>query len=304
MTLVTAVLGRRAQTGVVSGSSGTLAALATMALAVTACTPAVESRPPTTTGQGVAQRDGITVSLTLDRTTTTPGTSVGAALVIRNTGPTAVPWRGNGCELTAPISVIADSPDEAEPVAPGPFDALREQLLRDAGRPAQPELRDRVAPDPRASCRRLDHGFSELAPGGVIRVSAVWPATTLLGTPAGPGTYRIDAEFPMLRGGAAIVPADFDARRDLDPVGVSVEFSVAADGPTPVEQTPGWSLDRILADRTVASLLAAQPGAWSTARLRYTGDEWRLTVSLADGAGLTATIDDSPFAAPTVVVAK
>jgi hypothetical protein len=244
-------------------------------------------------------RDGVAVTLALERAATRPGDLVGVLLVVRNVGADPVLWRGNGCALSSPITVVPGAGRRsAEVRGEDPRAALAAALTEGADSPASVvRLRDEAGGGA-ASCA-VDHGFSELAPGAALRYSGAWPARTVLGAPAVSGDYLVRGEFTRLRSDVPLVPAAYRADRDSRPIRVELPLTAAARDAAATGLSGAAAVERLLSHPDLAALTGDRD-VWASARLHYRDGVWDLRVPVDRAHVIVAQIADSPFSAPTV----
>lgn len=274
-----------------------LRSLTVLWLSVAACTPpaATPGEPSSTT----IVQDGLALTLTLESRTTAPGEALGMVFDVRNVGAGAIMWRGIGCAMSAPITVL--------PLAPpaDPMHGQRDEDLADAlaeltagvDDPAQVE----VLPDGISSGSRscaLDHGYSELRGGASLRFRGVWPASTVLGAPLVPGTYLVRAEFARLRADAALVPADYRADRDAILIAMETQVTVTSAG-GPSGLSARTAAERMISNPDVAATLVEAAGPIAP-RLSFASGVWELRIRLGGRRSLVAHLPNHPGAAPVV----
>jgi len=273
-----------------------VATLATLvALLAAACTSTssadAESGPSAT-----AVQDGVEVTLTLTRGTITSGEEVGVAFVVRNTGDDPLLFRGNGCALSAPVVVLlAGEPRALRERARDPRAELVADLAAMSRVPHSVAGAGDVPLPGDASHCAVDHGFSELEPGAMLRYSGTWPGTTVLGAPAEQGAYTVRGELTRLRAGIPLVPAAFRAARDTIPVGVDLPLTVQGRGGL----TARSAAERLLAHPGVLPALV-KPDAGRRARLVYRNGTWELRILIDDQRAVTASLADAQYAGVTV----
>lgn len=147
----------------------------------------------------------------------------------------------------------------------------------------------------------VDHGFSELAPGAVLRYAATWTGVTVLGAPAEPGEYVIHAAFPLLREDVPVVPAAYRAERDSRPLWVELPLRAAGPGGGNRGLPARVAFERMLSHPQLVWLVA-EPDALASARLCYRDGVWELRAPRSGGRVLVARIADEAFAGPTVAL--
>ena len=277
-----------------------LAAVAALAAAACSADPSGSTAETTTT---TAMVDGLAITLSADRASVPPGGRLEILATVVNAGPTPVQWRAGGCLLRSSISVTRQLPDaEAAPV--DAFAGLHELELAlldavgvDLDMPAAVHSLASSAEPGTDGCQ-IDRGFSELAPGARLTERATWSPFTAGAAPAGAGAYVATSLFPRLRPGVAVVPADYQAVRDLAPVTTDLAFEVLA-GADPVISARS-ALGHLLRDTALGDLVQTgrvrpgdvsiqfREGSWS-ALVRF-GSDVLIGHVAGDGHGLATLV--------------
>lgn len=238
-------------------------ALAAAVLAGSCAGPDAEASPEAGVDASTVEA-GVAVTLSIDRSSVGSGQAVGAIVTVRNLGSDSVRWRGGGCDLLDSVTVRAvggpagqggAEGDAAVDAVDGDPDArLVDRFVRSvAGLQDDPD-RGRTIATPGSGTGRacqIDHGFAELGPGERLVERVAWRAVTLAGAPLPAGRYEIVAAFPMLAADSRLVPAAFEAARDIAAVTVGIELEVLGGDPglgaadalrALIDQTPlgGW----------------------------------------------------------------
>lgn len=276
-----------------------LPSLAVLWLGAVACNPpaATPGEPSST----AVARDGVALTLTLERSTAAPGESLGMVFDVRNVGAGPVMWRGVRCVMSAPITVLPLD------LAPDPLDIPDDEVLAEAvaaliagvDDPARVEALPNGIRGESSSCV-LDHGYSELRGGAGLRFQGVWPASTVGGAPLVPGTYLVHAEFARLRPDAALVPADYRADRDATLVAVELQLTVtSAEGPSGLSARA--AAVRMISDPGVAAMLVEAAGPIAP-RLAFANDVWELRIQLGGRRSLVVHLPNHPGATPAVTI--
>ena len=217
-------------------------------------------------------------------------------MTVRNVGAEAVRWRGGGCDLLDSVTIhaIGSAEDASDPEG-ATDDGDQEARLVDqfvqavAGLQDDPD-RGRTISAPGSGAGRacqIDHGFAELRPGERLVERVAWRAVTVAGAPLPAGRYEVVAAFPMLATDSRLVPAAFEAARDIAAVTVRIELEVTGGD-------PGVSAAvalRALVDETAL-------GGWvrtgsvdaRDATLSLDDRRWRLHVRLPTGGAAVGTI--------------
>lgn len=238
-----------------------------------------------------SEADGITISLALDREETVIGAPVEAIVTVRNVGPRTIRWRAGGCALQSTVSVTAARPD-VDIVAPAPVPAPVEAafLAAVATAPGAPAAVATLQSTPSGAGRgcQIDHGFAELAPGVRLEERAVWSALTIAGGPAVPGDYIVRAAFPRLRDDAALVPANFQADRDVQPVRVDLTIRVRDVGRPTV--SAGAAVLALIRGTELGDLVRSGGVKPADAVLSWDDQGWILHVRLPDGGSAVGRV--------------
>ena len=252
--------------------------------------------PPSTSDAGAAAsatRDGIAITLTIERDSLETGQVLRARVQVRSVTAEPVLWWGGGCRLDGTLTVRPDARAEPDQALNWVGDAARLKALLLSGSmvPAPPgasidtdgsfDIGDAVA------CR-ADRGFNVLEPGGNLDSEVAWQAVDLLGAPLPPGTYRVRASFPWVGPETAVDPALIDLARDLEPLVVETPLTLAGNG---LDLTAGQAVDRVLADPDTARWLAAHPEqTWRATNLRWAGDRWLVELRTTLGSDARVSV--------------
>jgi hypothetical protein len=241
-----------------------------------------------------AIRDGITITLSIDRDSLETGQQLRARVRVRNHTAEPILWWGGSCRLDGTLVVEPDAQVEPDHGLAWAGDAgrLKARLVSGSTVLLPPDasidldgLADRGDP---SSCR-FDRGFNVLGPGEELASEAAWRAVDLIGAPLPPGSYVVRASFPRLGPEIALDPALIDRARDLAPVVVEMPFSLAGSGP---EMTAGQAVDRLLANPGTDRWLAVNPErTWLATTLRWDGGRWLVELRTTSGSDARVSVD-------------
>jgi hypothetical protein len=254
--------------------------------------PSVPSGPT-----GVMERDGVVVTLALERDPLPSGSSSRARVTVINTSTAPRRWQGGGCDLPATIEILTAAevtPAEGRqwPGTAGQF----KSLLRPNPGPSRvgTYLDERFAqPANSIVLCPANLGVNTLEPGQRVAMTGVWDGQ-VNGVAAVGGAATVRATFPYL--GSAAGPGP-----NIDPSDLShaivVALSVDIAPPARPLLSPGEAIDGALANAEFAAwLTAAGPmAAWegvdmegrdgiSVVILYVHGQAGRATVDRATGA--------------------
>jgi hypothetical protein len=220
--------------------------------ALSGCGSTTTPAPSLNGPSAVVTRNGVKLSLKLDRAVYKKDQPVWADVLIENTGSDPVLWVGGGCAVGAHVTVQAAN-------APGvtPADAaaakLRQRWQEEYRRDEQQRFTDESELEAQkkglSRACTTDVRNEELKPGASIHYRGAWDQqlsyypNKLL---ASPGRYTVEATFPM------------GSYKALDPVAVRAEVELAGDRPKLIDRIQ--ALDAALADTRVMDWLLAHSG--------------------------------------------
>jgi hypothetical protein len=169
------------------------------ATVVAACGDSSPS-PQTSAGPvGSATRDGLVVTVALDRAVLPSGDRTLAVVTVENRSPERRFYQGGGCDFLADVQIetTADVVPDPGVAWPGAFGRFKDLL-----RPAPIETRegyfvDERFADPTQIMCTADLGINEIGPGQRLEMRALWNGE-ISGTVAAPGPGRVIASFPYL----------------------------------------------------------------------------------------------------------
>ena len=224
---------------------------------------------------GEATRDGITVTVSLDRAVLTATEQAFAVVTVENRSSEPRFWQGGRCNL--PASVWIDSAaNVTAPIGhdwPGTAGQLKDLVLP----PSQPGRRAAfvaagpVDPAGNVPCP-ASRGVNQLPPGQRLEIRASW-AGEVNAVAAPPGPAVVTASFSYLGPGPHHDPSGV-----ADAILARVAIPIA---PSPVRLlAPGEAIDAALADRTFAAWLATAGGqaTWDGAELEQLGGAYILVL--------------------------
>jgi hypothetical protein len=246
--------------------------------------------PSAPVGSASIERDGIRITLALDRTTASFGERVWADVTVENIGTDAVHWgHSSTCTWAAQPFLHTD----VEPPAFG-----RTDWPGDAG-----TLKSITVDDPES----VSYGFipeavvgfdgnwgctsdlvpDQIAPGERLTSRFAWNTIGLNGMPPQRGRYIARATFNY--GGRGDSGANEDPfRKDVH---VDVSLDVASPGTD--DLSPGEAMDALLSDSTFVEKLAGTPrNRWTQSELSWAQDAWRFRLEVAGPQeALVAVVD-------------
>jgi hypothetical protein len=280
----------------------TLFALLATTLAVAGCAapspsssggsggPPPRNEPQPTPVIATAARDGVGVTLSVDRARVAAGGDVAMSVSVRNVAPGVVTWQGGGCDLQERFAVTPTTDLPAAPIGhvwDGDKNVIKQLALPDAYTlrwPAPPEL---AHVDVAFGCTS-DLRFHQLKPGEEAQASMVWVASTVAGSPAPAGDYVVSVGFPFVGRDMTDPMVNFDLR-DVQPITAQVVVTV--------EDHPGVAsasnaMDAILADPAFTAWLVEHPQrSWSSTAIRYVDGAWVVQMRYEPNRMLSARLD-------------
>jgi hypothetical protein len=244
--------------------------------------------PPDASPEPVtAARDGLLVTLSVDRSTLPAADRTWVSVSVENTSSEVRLWRGGGCNPLADITIRT-----ATAVTPEPgrsWDGLAgtfKELLAQANEASDTGwfLDERFVDQAAVVACPANLGVNQISAGQRLEMRAAWDGE-IQSVAAPPGPARITASFPYL--GAAGKP---DAPQ---PIEATVKVDVANPG---IRLLSGsQAIDAALGDADFASWLAsANMNAWSGVDLQSQGKSYVVILSLDHLGGTTdgrATVD-------------
>jgi hypothetical protein len=259
------------------------------ALVASACGPAASTAEVDAPTSASAVVDGVAVHLTVDRSRLASGGSLEANVTVRHLGRDPIRWRAGGCELRGSVTVRsvgavaeADPGGSDDPAAAD--DARRVErfiaAVAAAGDAVIPVRTVGGATTGLAASCRLDHGFAALAPGDSLEERVSWPATTVAGAPLPAGSYEVVASFPALAAEARLVPAEFEASRDVRPIAAGVALDVVGPG-APVSGAA--ALRALIAATALDGWIRAGSVTPVDTSMAFDGARWSVEVRLPTG---------------------
>jgi hypothetical protein len=268
-----------------------LAALAVAACGAPASSNDGSSGPGAEPVQADAARDGVSVTLAVDRDRVAAGGDMTATVWVRNNGVNAVTWQGGGCELQGQFSVTPDKPLPAPPIGhvwDGDKNLLKQFALPDAYAarwPLPPEFahRDDVA----FGCT-ADLGYNQLQAGEETHATVVWVAATVGGSPLPAGDYLVAVDFPFV-GREIGDPLLGKGIGDVKPISARLTVTVE-DHP---EMPPAIdAMDAILADPAFTAWLRDHASrTWNSTAIRWLDGAWVVQIRYEPGRLMSARRD-------------
>jgi hypothetical protein len=234
-----------------------------------------------------AARDGLLVTLSVDRSTLPAAGRTWVSVSVENTSSADRLWRGGGCNPLADVTIrtataVTPEPGRSWDGLAGTFKGLLAQAneASDTGWFLDERFVDQVAV---VACP-ANLGVNQISAGQRLEMRAAWDGE-IQGVAAPPGPARITASFPYL--GAAGKP---DAPQ---PIEATVKVDVANPGIRLLSRSQ--AIDAALGDADFAAWLAsADMNAWSGVDLQSQGKSYVVILSLDHLGGTTdgrATVD-------------
>jgi hypothetical protein len=234
----------------------------------TGCASDPPSAAPVLGPIATASRDGLVVSLELERAPLAAGTRVWAKVTVANGAPVVRHYQGGGCDFLASLQVKTAAAVQAEPGrnwdgaadffktlawTPGPAEAtaffIDERFVDQGGGIACP----------------ADLGVNEIQPGERLEMKAAWDGE-VSGVVAAAGPARVVASFPYLgpAGGLDMLG------RPPQPIEAAIEVAVVDAGVRLL--SPGQAIDAALSNPGFAAWLNGEPrDRWQGVSLEMRG---------------------------------
>ncbi|MGH2456405.1 MAG: hypothetical protein ACRDHD_09130 [Candidatus Limnocylindria bacterium] len=236
------------------------------------------TRGPGTSISGTVERDGIRMTLELDRSRTSFEERVWAELTIENIGPDSIFWGHSGtCAWAGQVLAV---PEDRVPVPygrtdwPGELGILKNITVLDRAPDLAFAPEAFVDSEGTMGCT-TDYVSSELPPGEVIRSRFAWDSVGVNGMPARPGTYAAVATFTYEGRGSS---------RPINPAAppeVAIQLPLAVDGTDAPALAPGQAVDAVLADSRFTSYLANAPRSrWTGSQIAWQDGTWVMALGL------------------------
>ena len=252
------------------GASEVRRGLLAVGLVLAACGDRVDS--PTPGGTAHVARDGIILTLALDRGDVTPGNELWATLTVENTTDREVPYTTGGCKTVGRIDVAPPQPDAGKSW-PGVLGTFKSWALQHTEAYAY-FVDEESWPQGRACPAAI---WTEmLAPKTTLRSRWVWDGY-LVSSPAGrqpTPASRVDVVGHFFPGRTSADAAAAELR-------VTVDLNVR--GPADAFLAPGVAIDRAYADGRLSRWLEQRPAPSSgplvgdiVGGIRLEGDVWRI----------------------------
>jgi hypothetical protein len=256
-------------------------------LALAACGPSPTAPSLEPGPSAVAERDGIRVSLTLDRAALPAGDRTLAVVTVENTTPERRLYQGGGCDFLASIDIATAA--EVQPAVgqrwPGTAGRFKDLLNPTPGPSSQGMFVDERFVEPTRIVCTADLGVNELSAGQRLEMRAIWNGE-VNGVVAAPGPARVTASFPYLGQPAgpdpfANAPQPIQAVIDVDVVDTGVRLL-----------SPGQAIDAALGNAEFGAWLA-RAGAierWRGVELEGSGHTLAVILIVGDQEG-RASVD-------------
>jgi hypothetical protein len=224
------------------------------------------------TQEFVAEADGFTLTVTVDRTTVEPGGDVTFNATFQNgtAEPTEylVPWCGGAASITMSVALPLEPEGKTWD---GIAQVFKNYALNEGLGPGGVPARAPVSVELRANPCVEGQFEATLEPGRSVPSTMVWPAEIVAGVPAlaGKVSFKVSVGYDrqdvatsssVLAGGQALINRSYKQ--------LSLEGSVEVVGVGPRIVTAGEAVDALLEDQAFAAWLAAQPRpTWTNANL-------------------------------------
>jgi hypothetical protein len=210
----------------------------------------------------MSTRDGVRVSLTLERTPLPSAQRTRALVVVDNLSPDVRNWEGEGCGFLATVTIHTSVDARPDPGVSWPGAAGRFKRLASPGSDPSddgPFIDERFADDPEGLICPANFAINHLEPGQRLEMRAVWNGEiATVAAPAGPAT--VSAEFPYLPPALEGV----DPREASKPIVASIDTEVVGAGIALL--SADQIIDAALADHRFATWLAsADDSKWQSA---------------------------------------
>jgi hypothetical protein len=263
---------------------GGVAALVLVATIVAACGGEDPSNavPDTSPPPVTVARDGLLVTLTVERASLPAAARTWVPVTVDNTSNEVRMWQGGGCNFLADVRI-----ETATAVTPEPgrvWKGLAGRFKQLIGPPTQASNRgsfidERFVDQSGVACT-ADLRVNEISAGQRLQMKAAWDGE-IEGVVAPPGPARIVASFPYLGlAGKPDAPQPIEATIGVDVVDQGVRLL-----------SSGQAIDAALGNRDFADFLAAagMPD-WSGVDIESHGHTYIVVLSLATIEG-RATVD-------------
>jgi hypothetical protein len=248
-----------------SRTSGTSLALESPSAAPTASSEASPSP------SGTATNEGLSLSISLDRTSVVPGGEVTITATVRNNRSTPVVYEVS-CDLV--VTATATLPLPLEPIGKTWTGAANDLKLAALGlTPGTGETPDQVETDAlSATPGSCFQGEQTLAAGATIADKLVWSAELASGVPALPGDVTLSVAFahdrlngpPSYPPGSSGLVATWIPEYTLLTATTHIEIV----GPARALLSKGQVVDALLSDPRFENWMTDQPGStWSQTNL-------------------------------------
>jgi len=261
-----------------------VAAVVLVATIVAACASEEPSNsvPDTSPPPATAARDGLLVTLAVERASLPAAARTWVSIDVTNTSNVVRMWQGGGCNFLADIRI--ETATAVTPELGRVWKGLAGRFKQLIGPPTQASssgsfIDERFVDQSRIACT-ADLRVNEISAGQRLQMKAAWDGE-IEGVVAPPGPARIVASFPYL--GLAGKP---DAPQ---PIEATIGVEVMDKGVRLL--SPGQAIDSALGNPDFAAFLAAagMPD-WSGVDIEQHGHTYHVVLSLATIEG-RATVD-------------
>lgn len=200
-------------------------------------------------------RDGVRVTLSLERSPLPSAQRTRALVVIDNLSGNVRNWAGGGCGFPATVTIRTASDVHPDPGVEWPGAAGQFKRLASPGSDPSndgPFIDERFADDPASLICPANLTINHLAPGQRLEMRAVWDGEiATVAAPAGPAV--VDAEFPYL----GEVPEGVDPFDVAKPIIVTIDTEVVGAGIALL--SANQIIDAALADERFAAWVESTP---------------------------------------------
>jgi hypothetical protein len=232
-----------------------LVAIVIVAVVAAGCDPAGPPAVPPDGPSVTATRDGLVVTLQLERAPLSAGKRVWAKVTVSNGAAVVRHYQGGGCDFLASLQVNTAAAVKPEPGRDwdGPAGFFKGLVWTPGPAEATAFFMDERFVDRggRIACT-ADLGVNEIKPGERLEMKAAWDGE-VSGVVAAAGPARVIASFPYLgpAGGADMLgrpPQPIEAALDVEVVDAGVRLL-----------SPGQAIDAALANPGFAAWLNGEP---------------------------------------------
>jgi hypothetical protein len=254
---------------------------------------------PGTAVSATAERDGIRITLELDRDRIAHGERAWADVTVTNIGTGDLFWgHSSTCVFPAQVSVLTE---DALDLGSGRdvrewaylLAVLKSATLYARSSWASGDAVTAFTPELFVDAGRnmgctTDLVVDAIPPGSGVTHRAAWDAEALWGLPIPPDDYRIEAVFYYMSRGE---PPSLEAT-GIDHE-VRVDLPVVVDSPAVDYLGPGEAVDRVLENESFTALFAEAPqNRWTASQIRFEHGDWVMRLYLASPSeAIVVTVD-------------